>query len=149
MIECGKLPATWALFAALGPVHPRTIKPFLLSRRHSCEKRYQALSRFSVPIIVMESWEARFISYFSWILLKSAYEITSAPLCNIQPNCLLTYQIIYTTLHIYIQCMYWCCVRSKPYQLGYTWSWTCQNGERCCDPVGGTSRRCFWWQYMM
>ena len=58
MIECGKLPATWALFAALGPVHPCTIKPFLssfLSWRHSREKRYQALARFSV-LIAMESW---------------------------------------------------------------------------------------------
>ena len=55
---CGKLPATLALFAVLDPLHPRTIKPFLpsfLSRRHSCEKRYQALSRFSV-LIATESW---------------------------------------------------------------------------------------------
>ena len=54
----GKLPATLALFAVLGPVHPRTIKPFLpsfLSRRHSREKRYQALSRFTV-LIATESW---------------------------------------------------------------------------------------------
>ena len=55
---CGKLPATLALFAVLGPLHPRTIKPFLLfflSRRHSREKRYQALSRFTV-LIATESW---------------------------------------------------------------------------------------------
>ena len=54
----GKLPATLALFAVLGPLHPCTIKPFLpsfLSRRHSREKRYQALSRFTV-LIVTESW---------------------------------------------------------------------------------------------
>ena len=49
---CGKLPATLALFAVLGLVHPHTIKPFLpsfLSWRPSREKRYQALSCFSVP----------------------------------------------------------------------------------------------------
>ena len=47
-----------ALFAVLGPVHPRTIKPFLpsfLSWRHSREKRYQALSHFSI-LIATESW---------------------------------------------------------------------------------------------
>ena len=50
--------ATLARFAVLGPLHPRTIKPFLpsfLSRRHSREKRYQALSRFTV-LIATESW---------------------------------------------------------------------------------------------
>ena len=55
---CGKSPGTLALFAVLGPVRPRTIKPFLppfLSRRHSREKRYQALSRFTV-LEAMESW---------------------------------------------------------------------------------------------
>ena len=55
---CGKLPATLALFAVLGPVHPRTIKPFLpsfLSWHHSREKRYQALSSFSV-LMATESW---------------------------------------------------------------------------------------------
>ena len=57
---CGKLPATLARFAVLGPLHPHTItcKPFLpsfLSRSHSREKRYQALSRFTV-LIAMESW---------------------------------------------------------------------------------------------
>ena len=55
---CGKLPCTLALFAVLGPVRPRTIKPFLpsfLSWRHSREKRYQALSRFTV-LKVMVSW---------------------------------------------------------------------------------------------
>ena len=49
---CGNLPAV------LGPLHPSTIKPFLpyfLSRRHSREKRYQALSRFTV-LIATESW---------------------------------------------------------------------------------------------
>ena len=46
------------LFAVLGPVHPRTVKLFLpsfLSQRHSREKRYQALSNFSI-LIAMESW---------------------------------------------------------------------------------------------
>ena len=47
-----------ALFAVLGALHPRTIKPFLpsfLSQCHSREKRYQVLSRFTV-LIVTESW---------------------------------------------------------------------------------------------
>ena len=47
---CSRLPATLALFAFLGPVHPCIIKPFLPSFRHSREKRYQALSRFSILI---------------------------------------------------------------------------------------------------
>ena len=48
----------WLFLLVLGPVRPRTIKPFLpffLSWRHSLEKRYQALSRFTV-LQVMESW---------------------------------------------------------------------------------------------
>ena len=52
---CGKLPGTLAL---LGSMRPCTIKPFLppfLSWRHSCEKRYQALSRFSI-LQATESW---------------------------------------------------------------------------------------------
>ena len=55
---CGKLPGILALFAVLGPVCPRTIKPFLLSFlswHHSREKTYQALSRLSV-LQAMESW---------------------------------------------------------------------------------------------
>ena len=55
---CSKLLATLAHFAVLGPVDPHTIKPFLssfLSRRHPHEKRYQALSRFSV-LIATKSW---------------------------------------------------------------------------------------------
>ena len=55
---CGKLPGTLALFVVLGPVCPHTNKPFLpsfLSRHHSHEKGYQALSRFTV-LEAMESW---------------------------------------------------------------------------------------------
>ena len=47
-----------AFFPVLGPVCPCTIEAFLpsfLSRRHSHDKRYQALSRFSV-LQVTESW---------------------------------------------------------------------------------------------
>ena len=45
-------------YAVLRPVQPHTIKPFLpsfLSWCHSCKKRYQTLSRFSV-LIATESW---------------------------------------------------------------------------------------------
>ena len=33
----------------------KPILPYFLSQRHSCEKKYQDLSRFSVPQ-AMESW---------------------------------------------------------------------------------------------
>ena len=54
----GKLPPSLALLAVLGLVRPHTIKLFLpsiLSWRHSHEKRYQALSCFSV-LTATESW---------------------------------------------------------------------------------------------
>ena len=60
----------------------------------------------------MESWEvpgneARFISYFAWILLKSAYENTSAPLCNIQPHLSNNiYNITYIHVHVCIGAVY-------------------------------------------
>ena len=44
---CGKLPATLALFAVLSPMHNLTLST-ILSFLTSCEKRYQALSCFSV-----------------------------------------------------------------------------------------------------
>ena len=91
---CSKLPATLiAPFAVLGTVLPCTIKPFLpsfLSWRHSCEKRYQALSCFSV-LIAMESWAGpgnkavsfegeNFYKFHPWLALHKIIIANPTPL---------------------------------------------------------------------
>ena len=81
---CGNLPGTLALFAVLGLVGPPTIKPFLPSRRHSREKKYQALSRFSI-LEGTESWvgSGNEASYFSGVHEEVVNMYQQMVLCSI------------------------------------------------------------------
>ena len=75
---CGNLPGTSALLAVLGPVCPCTIIPSFLPWRQSCNKRYQALSRFSI-LQATESWvEPRNMARRPWYTLVFEAWSTSA-----------------------------------------------------------------------
>ena len=104
---CSKLPGTLALYTVLGLVRPCTIKPFLpsfLSWHHPHEKRYQALSRFTV-LEVTESWagsgnEAK-IYLQVWYINKQRNVFM---LCKIIPTCIkMRQEQISNSLHIRAQ----------------------------------------------